>query len=306
MKNVVVTGPTGAIGVALIKELLDKGEFVTAVIRPGSKRKNNLPSNDNLRIVECDMADYSKLPELIAEPQDVFFHLAWEGTTSEGRNNQELQISNISNSLKAVKAAYAMGSKVFVGIGSQAEYGRVNEKLCSDTKENPVTEYGKAKLICGNRTREYCQEKGIRHIWARVLSVYGPCDWENSLVMSVIKSLLNNNCPSVTKGEQIWDYLYSKDCARALILLSETGIDGKTYVIGSGEEKTLREYIEIIGQNTNPEIKIEYGKKEYAPNQVMYLCADISELKKDTGFEAEIAFEDGIKTTINWVKENQG
>ena len=52
----------------------------------------------------------------------------------------------------------------------------------------------------------------------------------------------------------------------------------------------------------NPEAKLGVGEVPYGPKQVMYLCADIDELKKDTGFEPQISFEDGIRKTIDWIK----
>ena len=77
-------------------------------------------------------------------------------------------------------------------------------------------------------------------IWTRILSIYGPYDGENTMVMSTIYKLLNSEKPSCTKGEQMWDFLYSKDAALAMRLLGEKGTDGRTYCIGSGKSKTVK------------------------------------------------------------------
>ena len=87
-----------------------------------------------------------------------------------------------------------------------------------------------------------------------------------------------------------------------MYLLGEKGIDGKIYCIGSGEAKPLKEYILEIGKVINPQVELGFGKIEYSNNQVMNLCADISELTEDTGFEPKVKFSDGIKETINWIK----
>ena len=145
-------------------------------------------------------------------------------------------------------------------------------------------------------------EKGMRHIWTRILSIYGPYDGENTMVMSTIYKLLNSEKPSCTKGEQMWDFLYSKDAALAMRLLGEKGTDGRTYCIGSGKARPLKEYIDIIGQNANKNVTIGYGDIPYGPLQVMYLCADITALREDTGFEPRYSFEDGIKETIEWCR----
>ena len=68
--------------------------------------------------------------------------------------------------------------------------------------------------------------------------------------------------------------------------------------------RPLKEYIEIMGQAIDSTISIGFGDIPYSPNQVMYLCADITDLKEDTGFEPQYTFEKGILETIEWCKEN--
>ena len=106
-----------------------------------------------------------------------------------------------------------------------------------------------------------------------------------------------------TKGEQLWDYLYSKDAAGALRLLGEKGRDGKVYVLGSGSAKPLAEYIKIIRDIVAPKQDIALGAIPYGEKQVMYLCADIEDLKRDTGFEPQYSFTDGIEETVKWIEE---
>jgi len=72
------------------------------------------------------------------------------------------------------------------------------------------------------------------------------------------------------------------------------------YCLGSGKGKKLREYIEKIRDTVAPDAKLGIGEIPYAKNQVMYLCADISDLKNDTGFVPSISFDEGIKMTVKW------
>ena len=120
-----------------------------------------------------------------------------------------------------------------------------------------------------------------------------------------IKKMLKNETPEYTKAEQIWDYLYAEDMAKALYLVSEKGINNSIYCVGSGVSKVLKEYIEEIRNQINPELELKIGYKDYAENQVMNLSVDISDLTKDTGFVPEIDFKEGIRRTINWYKEKQ-
>lgn len=298
LNSAVITGATGAVGVALINKLIEEKISVTVVLNPDSKRNSNIPDSLLVTKIECDISDYSSLPEKIGHPAEVFFHLAWRGTTGKDRNNISLQSENVQYALDAVRAAKKLSCKVFVGVGSQAEYGRVKCPLSSHTPANPENEYGKAKLLSGIRTRELCRELKIRHEWVRLLSVYGPYDSDYSPIITAIKKLSNGERPKYTKGEQIWDYLYSGDAANALFLVARRGIDGKIYVLGSGTGRRLSEYFTTIHKVVNPDIAPFFGEVPYSDKQIMYLVADIEELKKDTGFEPEVPFEEGIRRTV--------
>lgn len=304
MKRVIITGPTGVIGIALIQELIERDVNVIAVVRPGSKRKENIPKHNKVRILECNLSELKELPRMIRKECDTFYHLGWEGTFGNSRNNMQGQLLNIQYTLDAVKVAKQLGCKRFVGAGSQAEYGRCEEELRADTPTFPENGYGIAKLCAGQMSRIQCEQEGIEHIWTRILSIYGPYDGMNTMVMSVIRTLLRGEKPSSTKGEQQWDYLYAKDAGYAMCLLGEKGVSGKTYCIGSGKIRKLREYITIMRDTIDEKLPLGIGEVPYAEKQVMHLCADITELKKDTGFEPRYSFESGIAETIEWVKKN--
>ena len=235
---------------------------------------------------------------------DTFFHLAWGATHGDGeRNKLQPQIDNIQYSLDAVSLAERFGCKVFIGAGSQAEYGRTNEILTETTATNPETPYGIAKLCAGQMTRILCREKGIRHIWPRILSSYGPRYLPNTVVNYTINELLKGQIPSLSGGEQIWDFIYSDDVARALYLLAEKGTDGEVYVIGSGHSEPLKNYLFRIRDIIDPKLKLGLGEKPYTPTTVMHLACDITKLKEDTGFKPMVDFEEGIKRTIAWNRQ---
>ena len=305
MKRVVITGPTGAIGVALIQEYISHGIDVVAVVRPNSNRKENIPCSEHVQVVECDLSKLTMLPNLLAKPCDVFYHLGWDGTFGNSRNNMQGQLLNIQYTLDAVNAAKRLGCKRFIGAGSQAEYGRTEEKLNAAVPTFPENGYGIAKLCAGQMSRIQCEQEGMEHIWTRILSIYGPYDGMNTMIMSMIRALLNCEKPLSTKGEQQWDYLYAKDAGYALYLLGEKGISGKTYCIGSGKTRQLREYIEIIRDQIDKNLPLGIGEIPYAAQQVMHLCADITDLEKDTGFAPRYEFETGIAETIEWVKNEK-
>ena len=303
MKKVVITGATGMIAVALINYLIEKEIEVVAICRPNSSKLRNVPKHKLVKIIECDIIDLISLKDNITENYDAFFHFAWNGTFGNSRNDSYLQNMNIKYTLDALNLANHLGCKVFVGAGSQAEYGRVEGDLSSTTPINPENGYGIAKYTAGKLSAIYAKQLNIKHVWARILSVYGPNDNNFTMIMSTIEKLLNGERASFTKGEQEWDYLYCDDAAKALYLMALKGKDQAVYPLGSGIHRPLSEYITILKEEIPKECEIGLGDIPYSENQVMYLCADISELTKDTGFVPKISFREGIKKTIQY-KQN--
>ncbi len=303
MERVIVTGPTGEVGIALVNELISHNVKVIAVVRPGSARVNRLPKSADLMIIENELDKMDELEEKITEKSDVFYHLAWD--YSRDHDNVEKQYRNIQYTIDAVKVASKMGCARFVGAGSQAEYGVREDLIAPETPAFPVTAYGIAKLCAGQLSRKLSGQLGIEHVWPRIFSVYGPCDAESTMVISVIRKLLKGEKPSLTKGEQLWDFLYSKDCAKALRLIGEKGHDGAIYCVGRGEKKPLVEFIETIRDEIDPNLPLGVGEIPYRNNQVMELNVDVSSLVRDTGFIPEYDFKTGIRETIQWCRENK-
>lgn len=306
MRAAVVTGPTGAIGIALIQRLIAEGVRVYAVIRPNSGRAERIPRNPLVVPVHLDLSQLSELKKRVLELCDVFYHFGWAGTIGSGRDDVYLQNRNVRYTLDAVRAAKELGCGRFIGAGSQAEYGRVEGNLRPDTPAAPENGYGMAKLCAGQMSRMFCRQLEMEHIWVRVLSVYGPYDGESTMIMSAIRAFLQKRTPEFTAGEQLWDYLYSKDAAAAFYLLGEKGHSGKTYCLGSGQARRLAEYITILRDSIHPALPMKLGAVPYGERQVMHLCADITALRQDTGFVPVYAFEEGIKETINWYRKEIG
>ena len=299
----VVTGATGAVGMALVSQLVSEGIETTVLCRTNSTRAHRIKESELVKKVDCSLDGLANLR--LDSEYDMFFHLAWAGTTGASRNDMYLQNDNVKYTLDAVELAARIGCKTFVGVGSQAEYGHVNRKLNSATPTFPENGYGMAKLAAGQMSRVRCYELGIKHVWARILSVYGPYDGERSLVSVAIDKLARGERASFTAGEQLWDYMYSGDAARALCAIAENGKDGGVYCLGSGQTQPLYKYIEAIRDTVAPNATLGLGDIPYAEGQVMYLCADISELTADTGFEPRVSFENGIKETVKWYYEEK-
>lgn len=305
-KRAAITGPTGSVGIYLIEELLDSGYDVTAICREKSARIKNMPKHERVRVVECNLDSLLGLQDVLGRGYDCFFHFGWDGTLVHDRQDLYRQVDNIRYSLDAVELANRIGCKVFVGAGSQSEFGHVNVKLSSTVPCNPDNGYGIAKLDAGRMSRIQCRHYGIKHIWCRIVSSYGAYDSVNTLVMGSITNFINGTSPAFTKGDQIWDFLYCKDLARMFRLLSERGEDGHVYCLGSGKSGYLRDYITAIRDIVNPKLAIRFGERGYYPNQIMHLETDLTEVIQAIGFLPEYSFEDGVKEICRKIRDGQG
>ena len=111
MKRIIVTGATSMIGTALIEECIRHDIEVYAVVRAGSSKTKRLPESARIHQIECELEKLEELPAKITGECDTFFHIAW-GNTGKNRNSStELESRNVFYTLKAVRAAHAMGCK---------------------------------------------------------------------------------------------------------------------------------------------------------------------------------------------------
>lgn len=301
-KRVAITGITGSIGMALLEKYVKEGYEVLAICRKGSDRNRQIAPHPNVLVAETDLRELAsfKLPD--DKLCETFYHFAWGGTFGADREDYDLQVQNIMGTLDAARLAARLGCRTFVGAGSQAEYGRIDETLRPDTPVSPESGYGIAKLCAGQMSRRECEKLGISHVWVRVLSVYGPYDGAGTMVSTTLRKMLRGEETVFTPGEQLWDFLYSKDAADALFRVGQHPVHGSIYCLGSGKALPLREYILKMKELTGCSAPVKFGEVPYSPKQVMHLCADISSLTEDTGFVPRTDFERGIRETIAWMR----
>ena len=291
MKRICITGAGGMIGRALTKYALSRGTAVTALVRPGSGKLRDM-THPLLQVIEADL---SSLDAVQCPPCDVFVHLGWAATHGDTRLQADIQSKNVDYTLSAVRLAHRLGAEAFVFVGSQAEYGPQTQPLRPDTPTQPVSAYGIAKREAGEKSRTLCASLGIRYCHVRILSVYGVGDRSTTLVSVCVDAMLRGTSPALTTCTQMWDYLYVDDAARALYAVSEKGRDGAVYPLGSGECRPLRDYVLDIRDVTGCNALPRFGEKDFLPDQVHYLCADLTALTADTGFVPQVPFREGIR-----------
>lgn len=300
IRKAVVTGATSSIGLYLVKQLGLLGTETFCLVHPGSIKNELLTGCPNVHMIECDLKDINADLSKYVPKCDCFFNIGWIKPKNDTKNSDG-HLLNIRYSENAAKLAIALDCNTFIGIGSQSECGNNPDPIDIHSPSNPECSYARAKIKAMESTVDVCKVNGVKCIWPRLLSSYGPYDRETTLIMNCIRACYNDIRLELTPCEQEWDYIYSEDVARALIAIAINGKDGKRYPIASGNSKPLKEYIATIAQVFERDLSIfGIGKKPYPPDQCMHLSADISELEKDTGFFPSISFKEGIQHMKQW------
>ncbi|BBI36130.1 NAD-dependent epimerase/dehydratase family protein [Cohnella abietis] len=306
--RVVVTGGTGFIGSKLCEELLSRGVTVYAVVRSNSSQRTRLLNHSGLIIVEGDLNNVIQWSTELKRVQggfDVFYHLAWEGVGNKYRNDQ-IQINNLNSLLETIKLAKELGCSQWIGTGSQAEYGPLNEIIQEEAPNKPTTLYGATKVAGGNMSAILGRELGIPCQWVRIFSTYGPGDSGGWMLIDVIGQLLDGVTPKLTLGEQLWDYLHVQDAAEALIALAESApVDSNTYNLGSGSSQTIRAIVETVRDIIDPDIPLCFGDIPYRPDQVMHLEANVDKLREQTGWKPKIDLKNGLNQTVEYIRNSR-
>jgi UDP-glucose 4-epimerase len=297
-----VSGASGFLGSHLVRQLLERGHSVTALMRGEPQARRTEDWLDRVRILKGSLESAETLREkLDNESIDAFFHLAWFGVTAEYRNDTAQISTNVVGCVRLWELAKDLGCKHWIGLGSQAEYGPCETVLREDLVPGPVTAYGVAKLACGVLTAKMSEMAGIRHTWVRLLAIYGPGDDPRHLIPSVIQTLCAGRKPALTRGEQRWDYLYVEDAAKALCCIAESGATG-TLNLSSGKTVIVRRLVERIREFVDPRLPLGFGDIPYKTDQLMHLEADIGRLQSATGWHPEVPLQEGLRRTVEWFR----
>lgn len=290
-----ITGASSFIGVELCRYLSDNGHQVIAMSRRENEQLNDIAIKGNLQVLYADMQNL--MERAIDVKADVFVHLAWAGALLGQRDNQELQEGNIRFSLECVKLSKRMGCKLYVDAGSQAEYGIVQGVISEDTPCNPVSAYGKAKLQMYRESCDLTQRIGLKYIHLRILSVYGENDHPNTLIISTMKNLKNNEPIEMRSGGQKWNYVYVKDAARQIAELSIHAMNDETFHqevfnIASNDTRKLQDFIVAMKEIVGSSSELKFGG--YNPEKDVNLNPDTKKTANIVIPLTELGFEEVI------------
>ena len=321
--KVLLTGSTGFVGSHIAEELISNNHNIVATIRKTSNLKwiKGYP----IQFEYCSLNDEENLSKIVSSV-DVIIHCAgvvralnWDGYYN----------TNVMGTQKLVQAALKNKNNIkkFIYISSQAAMGPSNNekpKLLTE-KENPVSYYGKSKLLAEQEVKKL--EGQIPYTIIRPASVYGPRDKDIFIFFNLVKHHLKPN----THTKRFIQLVFVKDIAKVIsIVLNSEKTNNKTYYLCDGNIygwkdvattiaksnniktmpivlfdfifKTVANFYELVAKVTKkPQV---LSKEKIVEMLQTYWTADNSNVIKDTGFEFT-KLENGAKITYNWYLSNK-
>ncbi len=293
--KVTIAGANSFIGKRMVAIAKNQPDIeLTLVVRPGS----SVECPEGAKLIECRMEDYKELGKLTGQG-DVFIDLPWLGSRGTDRQDPEMQKFNYDCNMAAMQSMIDSGYIVLVSAGSQAEYGQCHGFISEETPLNANTEYGKYKVQIFHDTKELAKKNGVRFIEPRYFSLYGPGDYEKTLIMSCIDRMKRNADVNLNECTQLWDYLYVDDAVEGVYALCRNGKAEGAYNFATGHYRQLKDFVMDIKEATGSQSKIQFGVVEYN-GLYIDLQPVVDRLKKDAGWEYKTSFIDGIKKTAGY------
>lgn len=301
MKKILISGANGFIGRHLISRLLSEDADIYAIIYPGEPIRLDM-NNDRLHIFKCDAREICKHCCDFPDDMDVFYHFAWVGVNPEARNNFDVQIQNYEITMQCMKFALLKKIKRVVMPGSTNEYLYYGKPINKYAPPSPENAYGAVKVALRYLCEAFFKNSEIYFIYTIITGIYSADRTDNNVIFYTIQKLLNQEKPSLTRLDQLWDYVYIDDVIDALIAVGEQGRKDAVYAIGHGDNWPLRKYIEIIHSQIDSNLPLGIGDIKYTRDILPSSCIDLTDLEQDTCFKPHVDFEMGIARVIEKLK----
>lgn len=299
-KKVLLTGATGFLGSAIAEELLIKGYKLLLTKRKTSDLWRTTDFSGDFKWIDTDTDDWISNSNNFKP--EIIINLAWGGVDSTQRDNWQSQVLNINFQQELLGIAKNSSTKLFIGFGSQAEYGVFEGVAIENQDLNPNTSYGIVKVACSYILREFCKINDIQWRWFRVFSVFGEKESNSWLISSVIYKLLKDESIDLTACEQSYAYLYIKDFARAFV--GTLGINNQSGVFNfsSTNSITLKELLMLVESEVPSKGTLNFGKLNYRKNQPMLVEGDMRKFRETFGRIEETDLNLSLKRVVEYKK----
>jgi len=292
MKKILVTGASGFIGRHIIPLLVARGIAVVGVSRrsPGP--------TPGWRHVAGDLLDAAFVADLTARERfSHLLHLAWIATPGEYWTSPD-NVAWVQASLGLVLAFASHGGQRVVAAGSCAEYdwryGFLDEGL---TPCLPGTMYGQCKDGFRRLLEAYCASIDLSCAWGRIFYTFGPGEHPKRLASSVVRALLARRPAPCTHGQQMRDFLYVEDLARAFVELTCSQVQGCVN-LASGVPLSVGDLVMALAEEIGRPDLLRMGEISLAASEPSLLVANVRRLCQEVGFVPRVSLGQAVERTV--------
>ncbi|CEO33539.1 SDR family oxidoreductase [Paraclostridium sordellii] len=308
-----VTGGAGFIGSNLVEALLNKGCFVRVLDNFSIGKKENLEefmNHENFELIEGDIRDLETCQKACKDITYVLNQAAWGSVPRSIEMPLLYEEINIKGTLNMMTAARDNGVKRFVYASSSSVYGdEPNLPKVEGREGNLLSPYAITKKVNELYAKNYFDLYGLETVGMRYFNVFGrkqdPHSYYSAVIPKFVSLLLNDEAPTINgDGEHSRDFTYIDNVIEANLraCLAPKEACGKAYNIAYGGRVSLNELYEVLRSLLNKDIKPVYGPNR--KGDIKHSNADISSAKTLLNYNPSYSFEDGIKLTIEWYKDN--
>jgi nucleoside-diphosphate-sugar epimerase len=294
MKRVLVTGASGFLGRHCLLPLVRRGYEVHATAR------RTIDGPEEIVWHQVDLHDPSQVVPMVQRVRPThLIHCAWYMEPMAFPTSPE-NLRWVGTSLTLAEIFAEAGGQRMVGVGTGFEYDW-RHGYCSEmvTPLAPTNLYGTAKFALGRLLDAYASLKSLSLAWARTFFLYGPHEYPDRLVSSVICKLLLGKRAETSHGRQVRDYLHVADAGEALAAILDSTTTGSVNV-ASGRPVSLRELVEEVGRQLNRDELLAIGALPERSGDAPLVVADIRRLSEEVGWQPRIDMASGIADAIAW------
>lgn len=298
-KTILVTGGAGFIGRQTLQPLVDSGFSVhVADLRSLEKEYPEVVWHIG------NVFDLNSVTKLFAEIKPThLLNFAWITRHGEYWSSVE-NIDSVNGSMKMLEAFAANGGQRVVMAGTCAEYDWQNG-ICIEniTRHAPATIYGSCKLAMFELLKSFCRIKGLSWAWGRIFFTFGPFENPKRFLPAIILPLLKKQPAACSHGNQIRDFLATREIGSAFAALVSSNTEGPVN-IASGQPLTLRQIANFIEELTETKGLLELGKLSSPADEAPVIIAATERLNKEVGWVPEKTVFQRITETVDWWRQN--
>lgn len=331
-KTYIVTGGAGFIGSAVVRMIIESSNDTVVNVDKLTYAGNldslqSVAENPRYHFVQADICDTRKMTEVFSTYQpDAIMHLAAESHVDRSIDGPgdfiQTNIVGTYNLLEVARVYWngLQGDKKdafrFHHVSTDEVYGSLGDEgmFLETTAYDPSSPYSASKASSDHLVRSWYRTYGLPVVLTNCSNNYGPYQYPEKLIPLILQKARNGEAlPVYGTGENIRDWLYVDDHARALLLVMKKGRKGETYNIGGHNEVTNIDVVRTLCAILDDREPAKDGKP-YAdlisfvtdrPGHDMRYAIDASKIQRDLGWTPEETFETGLAKTVDWYLANQ-